>query len=154
MFDKINVFDRRVAKAVFEAFPDWSSLATVEESNGEYAFVLSVAPPLNNVTYPLRIATFDGEVTVSFEYCHAHFNDFSKGTDYDALTFTKQIISGDYAAVSYWRDHLWFGSQFLDANSLPTSNEEFPHANRIHIRSWTGTLDKDIRCSPVLSPER
>lgn len=146
MIEALEEFDRTVAKAAFAAFPDWICLAKVEEADGERAFVLSVEPPSHNAIYPLRIDTFGGEVTVSFEYYHTHFNEFLDGTDQDALTFINKIISGSYAAVSYWRDDEWCGSTLLEGTCLPSSNEEYPYANR--IRSWTGSLDRDVPCIP------
>lgn len=148
MFQTLDAFGRKVAKDVTEAFPEWSDLATVEVSDGERAFVVSVMPPSRNVTYPLRIDTFGGEVTVSFEYYHAHFNEFADGTDHDAFSFAKKIISGQCAVVSYWRDDEWCGSLLQEQGTISTNNEEFPYANRIHIRSWTGVLDNDIKCIP------
>lgn len=146
MFETLDEFDHKVAKAVAEAFPDWSGLATIEESDEERAFFLSVMPPSHNVTYPLRIDTFGGEVTVSFEYYHAHFDEFADGTDQDAVSFVRKIVSGQCAVVSYWRDDEWCGSLLQDQGSIPTSNEEYPYANCIHIRSWTGAIDNDIKC--------
>lgn len=148
MFEALDEFDRKVAQEVGTVFPDWLALATVEEIEGERAFVVSVEPPSQNVTYPLRVDTCGGEVTVSFEYYHAHFYEFCDGTDQDAVSLIRQITSGKYAAVSYWRDDQWCGSALLEASKLPSNNNEYPYANRIHLRSWTGTLDNDIACTP------
>ncbi len=148
MFNTLDEFDLKVALAVTQAFPQWSEHALIEESDGERAFVLSIVPPSQNVAHALRIDTFGGEVTVSFEHYHAHFDDFVNGTEQDALTLVTQIVSDEYAIVSYWRDDQWCGSTLLVRNSIPINNEEYPYANRIHIRSWNGTLDNDIQCVP------
>ena len=148
MFETLDEFDRKVAQAVGSAFPDWMSLAVVEEANGEHAFALTVQPPSHNIAHPLRIDTWGGEVTVWFEYYHMHFDEFCDGTDHDAISLTKKFVSGAYAVVSYWRDDQWCGSTLLEEGSIPTNNEEYPYANRIRVRSWTGTLDDDITCIP------
>lgn len=147
MLDTLNEFDRRVAKAVVKAFPDWSVFATVEESGGGHTLFIIQAPS-GNETEPLIIKTWGSEVIVAFGHCHTHFDDFSDGTAHDALTFVRKIISGKCAAVSYWQDQLWIGSLLVDDGNLPKGNDIFPRANQIRIRSWTGALDDDITCIP------
>jgi hypothetical protein len=144
----LDDFDRGVAQAVGSAFPEWMPFAAVEESNGERAFVVSIEPPSRNVIYPLRIDTFGGEVTVSFDSYHAHFTEFCDGTAQDALTLIKKITSGVYAIASYWRDDQWCGSVLLDGETVPDDNEEYPYASLIRVRSWTGAFDSDIACIP------
>lgn len=148
MFETLNEFDRQVAQAVGEAFPNWIGLAKAEESNGERAFVLEVEPPSHNLSYPLRIETFGGEVTVLFEYYHSHFDDFCDGSNKDALTLVRTLVSSDHAVVSYWRDDQWCCSMLVKENEIPMSNDEHPYADRIRVRSWSGALDKDISCIP------
>lgn len=148
MFETLDPFDRAIAHAVGEAFPEWIPFATIQEADGERAFVLEIKAPSRKVGYPLRIDTYGGEITVSFEHYHAHFDEFRDGTGNDAFTLVTNIISGDHAVVSYWRDDLWCGSIVLEQGRIPVDNEEYPYANRIKVRSWSGALDEDIACVP------
>lgn len=58
------------------------------------------------------------------------------------------LMTEGNAAVSYWRDEKWCGSTFLEEVDFPNDNEQYPYANKIKFRSWSGSLDKDIECVP------
>ena len=148
MFDQLDEFSKSVWMQIEKHFPEWMEFAQVEESDGNYALAITVQPPSKAVSYPLRIDTWGEEVTVSIDSYHAHFFEFDGGTSADAVTFVKRIIGDKFAIVSYWRDEQWCGSHMLTAEHFPTSNDEHPYANRIRIRSWAGSLDKDIECVP------
>jgi hypothetical protein len=148
MFEQLDEFSKSVSVQIEMHFPEWAERAQVEDNDGNYALAITVQSPSKAISYPLRIDTWGEEVTVSIDSYHAHFFKFEDGTDSDAVTFIKRIISDKFAIVSYWRDEQWCGSYMLTGEYLPTNNDEHPYANRIRIRSWGGSLDNDIECAP------
>ena len=94
MFENLEDFDRRIAEQIGLAFPDWIKQATVEtDEYGETALVISISAPSERFAHPLQIDTFGGEVTVSFDWYHAHFSEFSIGSQNTALVLIQEVIS-------------------------------------------------------------
>ncbi|MBV2124991.1 MAG: hypothetical protein KUF75_07565 [Candidatus Thiodiazotropha sp. (ex Ctena orbiculata)] len=148
MDKELSQYSKEMAAQILAMYPEWKDVADTEEYNGETYFNLVITPPSNNVKAPLRIYTYGDEITVSFDSYHGHFFDLENNDGGDAKTLIDQIISDNSAVISYWRDDEWCGSMLLDYSEVPTSNEEYPYANRIKIRTWSGKLDKDITCDP------
>lgn len=149
MFENLEDFDRRIAEQIGFAFPDWIKQATVEtDEYGETALVISISAPSERFAHPLQIDTFGGEVTVSFDWYHAHFTEFSTGSQNTALELIQEVISEEKVVVSYWRDHENCGSFLTHPKDIPSTNDEYPYANLVCIHSWSGSFDKDISCAP------
>lgn len=135
--------------ALFESFPDWRSLARTERAeDGTDFLVLEIAPPPGaDVQHCLTVDTAGGEVTVSFDYYHAHFNEsIGDGERFGttaAVEFIRQIVNEKVAIVSWWKGDEWRASAESSAGSHPEMNwaSDF---DRIRIRSWRGTLNADI----------
>jgi hypothetical protein len=148
-FDHLDEFDRKIAAQIGRAFPDWLEQATLEtDEYGEQALVVSVPAPSKNAARPLRIDTFGAEVTVSFDCHHGHFPDFSGGSNGTACDLVREIISDEKVVVSFWRDNQACGAQLTSHDDIPATNDEFPYANHLCIRSWSGEFDNDIYCEP------
>ncbi|MEN0038018.1 MAG: hypothetical protein AAGC78_13170 [Cellvibrio sp.] len=149
MHENLNEFSRNVSIQFFKSFPELKEFATALEENDEGTFSVKVIPPFNVVEHPLSIDTFGEEVTVAFDAYHAHFNEFKEECEYGgALTFIKNIVSEQYAVVSFWRNDQWCGSSLIESCNFPSNNENYPYANLIKIRSWSGKLNKTIECIP------
>jgi hypothetical protein len=148
MFEKLDDFSKEVASQVLERFPEWQSLAGTEHDGEECAFVLRVPAPDGDVEHPLSIDTFRQEVTVAFDAYHAHFMEFEDAAGDGAYDFVRRLIADEVAVVSYWRDAQWCGSTLLGIHNVPVDNEDYPYANTIRVRSWSGLYNKDIVCKP------
>ncbi|MCG8052446.1 MAG: hypothetical protein JAZ15_14680 [Candidatus Thiodiazotropha endolucinida] len=148
MEKELSQYSREMAAQILEVYPEWQDVADIDTYNGETYFNLEITPPSNNVKAPLRIYTYGDEITVSFDSYHGHFYDLVNIDGGDAKTLIDQIISDNSTVVSYWWDDEWCGSMLLDSSDVPINNEEYPYANRIRIRTWSGRLDKDITCEP------
>jgi len=148
MFEELDKFSNKVASQIIEKFPQWEQHAGVDEYKGEKAFLVKIPSPSSESDNSLRIDTYRDEVTVTFDAYHAHFDEFEDPDDADALSLVNQIISDEMIVVSYWRDEQWCGSLPVDKNELPSTNEEYPYANLIKIRSWSGRYNNEITCTP------
>jgi hypothetical protein len=147
--DRLDEFDRKIAEQIGGAFPDWIERATVEtDAYGEQALVVSIRAPSPNAARPLRVETFGAEVTVSFDCYHGHFDEFSVGDGRTALDLVHEITSEEKVVVSFWRDSQACGAQLTSLDDIPTTNDEFPYANHLCVRSWSGRFDRDIYCEP------
>jgi hypothetical protein len=149
IFESLNEFDRHVAEQIGEVFPEWISHATAEtDQYGETALVVTIPAPSGRFARPLRIETFGGEVTVSFDCYHGHFSQFSGGLERTALDLIQELLSEENVVVSYWRDNQGCGAFMAPSDDIPNTNDEYPYANRLRIRSWSGRFDRDISCEP------
>lgn len=137
------------ASELFALFPEWRSLARKEKEEGgtEFLVVEVTPPPEASVEYGLTIDTAGGQVTVGFDYYHAHFDAWvgdgeSFGTK-AALEFIQQIVSEEVAVASWWKGEEWKGSTQVLAGEKPkmTWMADF---DRIRVRSWMGGLNADF----------
>ena len=150
MLESLGGFDRQVAEELFAVHPEWQAFARAENDGGENALVVSLIAPNQSIKNPLEITTEDQEVSVFFDHYHGHFNGLNDG----ALSLVEKITSGRYSVVSFWRDAQWCGSLLCENSSLPNSNEEYPYANKIVVRSWGGEHDKEVSCVGIKSDPR
>ena len=137
------------ASELFALFPQWRTLARTEKAeDGTEFLIVDVAPPPEaNVRHGLMIDTAGGEVTVSFDHYHCHFDDWVGDGEHfgtaAALEFIRQIVNEEVAVASWWKGEEWRGSAQVAAGQKPEMHwaEDF---DRIRVRSWKGTLNADL----------
>ncbi|WP_444944811.1 hypothetical protein ACJJIK_09060 [Microbulbifer sp. ZKSA006] len=144
----MDEFSRKVKAQFIQEFPDWEKFCFTAMDEGEEVLSVKVPSPSGGEECPLSVDTFRGEVTVAFDAYHAHFYDFIDPEGDDAVSFIKELISSDYAVVSYWRNEQWCGSTIWSVKELPSSNGEYPYANIIKFRSWLGQCNNEIQYVP------
>jgi hypothetical protein len=146
----LSHFSKLVAVRLFESFPQWAYLQNSMAVNAAGEFSLRVPPPsTSSADLPLVIDTHGDRINIAFDAYHTRFKVFSDPCEYDgAKAAIQNLISDHYAVVSFWNNDEWCGSALYDENHLPTDNIQYPHANKIKIRSWSGALDDEIICSP------
>jgi hypothetical protein len=142
----MSPFSARVSAEVLADFPEWQLASRLETYKGsdEY-FVVELQPP-NAKSLPLRVSTWDDEVTVDFDYYHAHFerwrpepgdNRYMAG-----LLYVTDIMGDRLGAASWWQDeHCKMCAAYEPGAPLaPRLSIAF---TRVRVRSWTGVLDAD-----------
>ena len=142
----MSPFSARVSAEILADFPEWQAASRFERYKGsdEY-FVVELAPP-NQTSLPLRISTWDDEITVDLDYYHAHFERWRPApgdTRYLAgLLFVTDVLNDRLGAASWWQgDHCKMCSPYEPGGALtPRFNISF---SRVRVRSWTGLLDVD-----------
>ena len=149
MNETLTEFSEEVKAQFIELFPFLLKLEHEIIEDEENTFYIKIKAPSPNSEFPLYIDTYCDEVTVGFDAYHAHFNEFFGDSEYEtAFEFINKIISDEFSIVSYWREEQWCGSSLLRKESFPTTNDDYPFANTIKIRSWSGALDSEIKCVP------
>lgn len=145
----MSPFSSRIRDEILAAFPEWKVFATSETYNGSppYLVVTVPAPPEARTDLPLRISTWDEEVTVDFDYYHTHFDRWNPldGDDRNksAFIYVKAILDEQIAAASWWQgDHCKVCSQIEPGASLnPSFNIAY---SKVRVRSWRGSHAADI----------
>lgn len=148
MLEELDRYSKRIATQIFNRFPHWKEFASISEYKGDKALSVKVIPPSGIENNSLRINTFRQEVSVSFNSYHVHFGEFDTEEQPYALTLVNQLIAEAHCVVSYWRDEQWCGSILLPESDFPSTNSEYPYANKIKIQSWAGRLDREVDCIP------
>lgn len=149
MNGNLTEFSAEVKAQFNELFTSLLNLEHKIIENEENAFCIEIQAPSLKAERPLSIDTYNEEITVAFDAYHAHFEEFiNESGCNNAFEFINNIIDGQFAVVSYWREEQWCGSVLLKEESLPKNNENYPYANKIKIRSWFGNLDQDLECTP------
>lgn len=144
----MSPFSARIRDEILAAFPAWSVYAVSEtyKNSKPYLVVTVPAPHEANTSLPLRISTWDEEVTVDFDHYHSHFARWNPEDGDDihksALLFVQAVLSEEIAAASWWQgDHCKVCSQLKPGAPLkPRFNVAF---TRVRVRSWLGTHNVD-----------
>lgn len=140
------------ADEIFAEFPQWKDLARIETSDdGKPYLVIEVPAPAEAcVEYGLIIDTSNDEVIVGFDCYHSHYDEWVGDGEHfgtqAALEFVRQILSERVAVVSWWQGETWCGSAQLEAGQ-PIESISFPASrefNLIRVRSWHGSLNRDV----------
>lgn len=144
----MSPFSIRIRNEVLASFPEWESYA-LEESWKNSAPYFVVTVPVNGETtetLPLRISTWDEEITVDFDYYHTHFERWNPepgdSRHQSALLYVRELLAEHIAAASWWQgDQFRIASQWEPGTPL---EPKFKVAyTRVRVRSWRGTLDSD-----------
>jgi hypothetical protein len=150
---ELNQFSQQFADALFTRFPDWRAYARVDENEtrdeGGILYVEIPVPPGSDLSRPLYILTANEEVVVGFDSDHNHFEDLleSGGSDssiQEVLDFIVDILEERVVAVSWWAGSSLQGGTMILTSSKPEPSEHIHSFDRVRIRSWKETYDRDI----------
>jgi hypothetical protein len=166
----LDAFSRSFCELLFAQYPQWRSLTTNRRECGEHDYAMTFVPPPAeaDLSDELWISTENSEVTVGIDYFHQHFNPWNIGSppggtaEWDervaALHFIHAIIGEELALVSLMMDDRCLGAWpeirtaaiALTPETLSPENsvwmplpEDRP-AKTLRIRSWNGTLNRDL----------
>ena len=140
----MSPFSLRIREEVLSAFPEWEKYAEEEtwKKSEPYLVVTVPAPEKANTDLPLRISTWDEEVTVEFDYYHTHFDRWAPEPEdtrhQSALIYVQELLAEKVAVVSWWQDeHCKVCGQVEPGSSLtPPFSIAY---SRVRVRSWNGT---------------
>jgi hypothetical protein len=141
-------FSTRIREEILAAYPDWLAFAAWDTYKGSEPYlVVTVPPPQEAKTdHPLRISTWDDEVTVDFDYYHTHFDRWNPeegdNQNTSALAYVNALLGEAVAVASWWQD----GHCKVCAQVEPEASIKPPFDvaySRVRIRSWRGSLNKD-----------
>jgi len=151
---KLDDFSHSVAQRLFAQFPEWRELAKTEraEDGTGYLQLEIPAPACASVVSGLTITTDNAEVTIGFDYYHAHFfeqvgNGEHFGTNY-AFYFLSQLLSENISVVSWWLGADWVGFSTIEDGKPLMDNSLIGAYDRVRIRSWKGNLNADTTPNP------
>ena len=144
----MSPFSTRIREEILATFPSWSPFAASETyKDGQPYLIVTVPAPLEARTdLPLRISTWDEEVTVDFDHYHTHFDRWNpeEGDDRhtSALLYIKAVLDESVAAASWWQgDHCKICAQLEPGAPLkPPFDIAY---SRVRIRSWRGSHNAD-----------
>ncbi len=156
LIKKLDPFSKRFAKFLFRAFPDWKRYLSVkpfnEDSEAGYLLV-NVPIPAKGLKFIaddrdyLTISS-NGEVIVSFDFYHDHFDIFSEKENFNnAVEFIKEILNQEICAAAVFSEDKWRASTKVRAGEMPDLSYYLdcsPTSHEIYIRSWRGTYDQKI----------
>lgn len=139
----MDVFSTAVRENILRDYPEWRGL--VQEGDGKLLLEVPV-PPAADMLRPLIIYTSEAQIVISCDHYRASFGEWLVKNDVPgdaAAPFVKKLLSEDLAILSVWDNIAWRGSVPVIAAAIP-DKPEFPYSyNRVRIRSWRGTYNKD-----------
>jgi hypothetical protein len=144
----LSPFSVRIREEVLAAFPEWAPHVAEEtyEGSDPYLVVTINPPPEAQTALPLRISTWDEEVTVDFDYYHTHFErwnpEVGDNRHKSALLYVRAIMDEQVAAASWWQEEACKVCEQLEPGQ-PLEPRFKVSYTRVRVRSWRGTLNAD-----------
>jgi hypothetical protein len=134
---------------LFDRHEDWRHIPVVDREADDWRGSGPTIPPPagSDLAFPLVIEEAGGEITIYLDHSHVHM-DWPPRTNSkaaklwtDPLTMVDAILSERVVSRSGWiDDQLRVGSiQEVDRPSTLL----VPNLQRIRVRSWKGTFDRD-----------
>jgi hypothetical protein len=160
-FDELDEMSQSFAKRLFELHPDLQPYARAQDgghdSRLKWLKVEVPSPAGSSLRGPLYVDT-DDEITIALDYWHSHFDWPSNHPDRlkdDALQVIEALLVERVAVVSHWAGDEWAGSALAEVGPDLESEVKRPgwpgasktvarQITRVRVRSWRGTLDRDI----------
>ncbi len=159
--ENLDAFSRDIAERLFAAHPEWKAFARIEVGNDAVTpgyLVVEITPPAEaKVDHSLLITTEDEEVTIGLDYYHSHFEDFASPSGdpaSDGMAFLKGLLCDHIAVVSWWNGETCVGSSTIGRDEELAPMPHKPSYDRIRIRSWQGTRNRDLTGLKVDAADR
>jgi hypothetical protein len=138
----------RIREEILATYPEWAAFAAADTyKSSEPYLVVTVPPPAEaNNELPLRISTWDEEITVDLDYYHAHFDRWNPGNGDDrnksAQLFVQAILEENVAAASWWQGEACMVCSQIEPGAAlkPPFNVAY---TRVRVRSWRGSHNAD-----------
>lgn len=147
---ELNEYSKSFAKKLFEKYPELEGFAHVAESEWADPGTLEVVvlgPDVNHGD--LKISCDGGEITIDFEgEWHGHYAAEWAGDDREegfekALEFLERFMNEDLVILSRYKYGKWLEAAMGAPENRP-SHKELAEGERVLIRSWKGTYDREI----------
>ncbi|HEX2592667.1 MAG TPA: hypothetical protein VHL34_14290 [Rhizomicrobium sp.] len=108
---------------------------------------MKVFPPQESrAAHPLHIDTENGEITIGFDFYHAHWEWPSSDDHRNPVRYLSDLLDEKIVVASFWRGDEWKGSTMVDAGvtDIPAVSAA---AELLRLRSWRGTFSSDLALS-------
>lgn len=156
LIKKLDPFSKRFAKFLFRVFPDWKRYLSVkpfsEDSEAGY-LVVNVPIPVKGLKLIadekdyLTISS-NGEVIVSFDFYHDHFDIFTEEENFQkAAGFIKAILNEEICTTAVFSGDKWRGSSKVSPGETPDLSNYLdynPISHKVYVRFWRGTYNQKI----------
>lgn len=151
-------FSCRIRKEVLAAYPEWECYSSQErwKESDPYFVVQVPAPEGAATTLPLRISTWDEEVTIDFDYYHTHFERWhpepGDSRHESALLYMRDLLAERIAVASWWQEeHCKVCAQHEPGATLaPPFKVNF---TRVRVRSWQGSHNFESDAQPFATAD-
>ncbi len=141
---------RDLAGRLLSAYPQWWTFSKIERYADEDADHLAIkvqAPEPRDLASPLWVEIGVGGAVIGFDHTHGHYSwpphQGRTGVWFDPLALIDAILQENVAAASEWHGGWLSASRWTERGQDPRQRPRYG-ADRIRVRSWTGTLDRDL----------
>lgn len=166
--DKLDDYSQRFAEVLFAAFPNWKEFFTVQspmDSAEEGSLLVKVPAPAKGLLPDDLLPDYkdfltidsEGEITIGFDYYHAHFDMFSDANETEefnqAVEFVQTIIKEKFCVVVVLDGNQWCGSTGIIAGEKPdlSNFKNLNSSQDVYVRSWQGTYNQKYRITELIS---
>lgn len=140
----IDKYSKQIAARLFRKYPQWLPYASVVQGEDSVHLEVAVPAPVRPRERDLLISTYDEQITIHFDRCHAHFGGWSgippQVAFAEAVYFLERILREEVVAVGIVQDGPGLGWGLLARTAIPTP----PPGTTFYIRSWRGTFDTNL----------
>jgi len=145
---ELSPFSQQIAAEVERDFPQWAGLGRVDRwKEAPVHWELEVKAPVEADALPLRISTYDEEITVSFDEYHTHFDRWTPQAGdtrhQSAKLFVDAVLREDIAALTWLSGELVRMTSQLERGQAIEPGIPIPGIDAVRARSWHGKLNID-----------
>jgi hypothetical protein len=139
----MSPFSLQVREEVMSTFPEWEEYAAEEtwKDSDPYLVVTVPAPKSADTELPLRISTWDEEITVDFDYYHTHFDRWAPQPGdtrhQSAQLYVQELLAETFAVASWWQDKHCKVCGQVEPGAAPKPPVKIAYT-RVRVRSWKG----------------
>jgi hypothetical protein len=154
----MTAFSSRIREEVLASYPEWACYSSEERwKDSDPYFVVQVpAPESAATTLPLRISTWDEEITIDFDYYHTHFERWNPepgdSRNESASLYMRDLLSEKIAVASWWQEgHCRVCAQHEPGGTLaPPFKVSF---TKVRVRSWQGSHNVESDAQPFAAAD-
>ena len=140
--DELNNYSLQVMSLVIKAYPSWGGYAQVGEFKGEKYLEIKIPTPYKPTERDLMITTPNNDLTIYFDWYHAHFGrrfTTPKEAFERAHIFIERILQENFIAAIKMVDGTLAGSGWY----TPSTLHEIKEGEVSYTRSWRGTYNRN-----------
>jgi hypothetical protein len=148
---RLNDHSRAFAQLLFREFPEWLCHARYDpfEDFEKEALLVEVPRPVGDGCYGLFITTSEWEIAVGFgENFHTRFGVSGENDREDfrmrALAFIRDFVQERLVLVTAHEGNQWLGAWVERPGHPKLMLDELAPGESLRMRSWCGTLDRDL----------
>ncbi len=149
--ERLNAHSRLFADLLFRRWPQWLQYARFDpyEDFEKEALLVEIPCPADGASHGLFITTSEWEISIGFgDSFHTRFGTSGehgeKSFNEEAMKFLMDFVDERIVIATASENGEWLGGWKLDLRKSEIESIEVAPGEKVSVRSWLGTYDRDL----------